>query len=273
MSISVISVFQLPNYKDMIHVSMECYLEGKAPSCHGTELEDFAPIWSKLTSGKFPGCIMKLNNRIRDEEYSMYPIVFINSEYWAAENGAKAHGSTWVHIVSAQRQNLSNCKSYQHRYIDRETGVVILEKTKLHGDCKEPDYKYWFYEKDTRQPLPLDVLKETFTENGPGVCLTVKKFVDLPKTPLGCEPKKIDMDEYEHRYTVFHGYLEGEHIRSLVKQHTFSDSRSIGCLLIEWQDSWNFVIHDEYGQSMFKVSTEDALAFIEQNEDSGRRYV
>lgn len=121
--------------------------------------------------------------------------------------------------------------------------------------------------------MPLDVLQETFTGNGPGVYLTVKKFVDLPKTLLGCEPKKIDMDEYEHRYDVFHGYLEGERIRSLVEQHTFSDSRSIGCLLVEWQDSWNFVIHDEYGQSMFRVSTEDALAFIEQNEGSGRRYV
>ena len=263
-----ISFFYLPSYKDMTHVSTECYLDGKACSCHGNELEEFKPIWQKIISGKFPGSIMKLKKRIRDEEYSLYPIVFISSEWWPAVDDKKAHGSTCVHIVQQQRQNLANCKSYENRYIDRETGVIILEKTEIHGDAKEPDFKYWFYEKDTRPELPKEILKEEFSEyrKNNGVYICIEKLADLPVTSQGCEPVKVNMDEYENKYVKCSGYINGQYINKLVEENVSASSPIRGFKLIDCQSSWNFVISDYYGHKVFKVNNEDAMEFIKRNE-------
>lgn len=267
-----ISIFYLPSYKDMVHVSEYCYLKGKAGSCHENELEEFLPIWKKLTSGKFPGSVMNLKKRILDAEYSMYPIVFITSEYWPADGEKKAHGSTCIHVVQKQNQNLKNCKSYDHRYIDRETGVIILEKTKLHDGVKEPDFKFWFYERDNRSALPKEVLKAKFTqvdimknEKADGYFLTIEKLKTLPDS-LTLTGNYCNMDDYEYNYEKRYAYLQGEVVDWMMKEHTVSTSRTRSFSLIEWDDSWNFVVQDEFGSTMFKVSTEDALEFLTRNE-------
>ncbi len=245
-----ISIFSLPHYKDMTHVPVSCYLEGKAGSCHGTELEDFLPVWTKLTSGKFPGHSMKLKRKIYKEEYHEYPIVFISSNYWPGTETGKAHGSTTVHIVQKQHQNIENCKTYEHRYIDRENGVIICEKTTLHDGAMEPDFKHWFYEKDTRPELPENILPADFSiERKPGAYfMEIKKFIN------------------DEKYDIKKGYLGGECIHRLFQDYMCCPEPDIcGISFIEWDDSWNFVIHNYYGNKMFRVKTENAQEFFERN--------
>lgn len=269
-----IAIFTLPYYKDIIHVSEESYIKGKAPSCKEGELEEFLPIWRKLTRGQFSGSNMKLKKRIHDEEYSMYPIVFITSKYWAGDKNTKPHGSTCIHIVQKQNQNLKHCKSFTNKYIDRETGVIILEQTVLHGDVTEPSYKFWFYEKDCRKKLPDEILKEDFIEldimkiksfplqKKPAFFLSIEGFVDLPKSVL----ENKEMDEYENKYEKRYGYLMGEHIEKLVAEHTFPKVYNHSCKLIQWSNGWNFVIQDDYGSSMFYVSDEQVEEFLTKNK-------
>ena len=244
-----ITIFTLPTYKDMTHVSEESYLAGKACSCHGTELEDFLPVWRKLTCGKFPGSLMKLKKRIYDKEYSMYPIVFLTSECWPASETLPERGYTTVHVVQKQNQNVKHCKSFDHKYIDREVGVIICEKTILHDGAKEPSFKYWLYEKDTRTELPSDILHENFSnERTPGSYhMVIKKFIT------------------DEQYDIRIGYLSGDAIRNLIAKHLGSHPIAHGIKFIEWDYSWNFVIHDYFGDKMFKVNMEDALAFFERN--------
>jgi len=239
-----ISIFTLPTYKDMTHVSEECYLKGKAPSCHGTELEDFLPIWRKLTYGKFPGALMNLKRKIYNKEYSMYPIVFITSDCWP-----KTGCYTKIHIVQKQNQNIEHCKTYEHRYIDREVGVIICETTVLHDDAKEPSFKYWFYEKDTRTELPEEILLEEFSEvkNHDSYHMVIKRFVT------------------DEKYDTKTCYLSGDNIRNLFAKHMSLESIACSIAFIEWDDSWNFVLKDYYGEKMFRVETKDALAFFERN--------
>lgn len=260
-----ISLFFLPEYKNLIHVSDYLYKKGKTSSCKEGELEEFLPIWRKMTTGRFPGSIMKLRRRILDSEYNEYPIVFIISEYWPKIGDSPAHGHTSVHIVQKQRQNLENIKTYKHRFIDRETGVIILDKTILHNGAKEPDYKYWFYERDNREMLPKEILEEEFSKNGPGYFTEIKRFSEIPATPVMSQPVKVDMETYEHKYDSTAGYLYGEKIDAFVRKHTFSYSSTYSCKLIEWDDSWNFVVQDEFGQAMFRVEEQEALKFLEKN--------
>jgi len=245
-----ISLFYLPAYKDMRNVPKEHYLQGKAPTCTETGLEDFFPVWQKLTSGKFPGSQMKLKRKIYDKEYRMYPIVFITSECWPETKEHKAISRTSVHIVETQNQNIENCKTYDHRYIDREIGLIICEKTILHDGAIEPPFKHWFYEKDTREDLPLSILSENFSftaDNSNSFPIQIKKF--------------ITDEEFDSRF----GYLTGNEIENLFKDHMGTNSIVCSIRLIEWDDSWNFVLHDYYGDKMFKVKPEDALAFLERN--------
>lgn len=260
-----ISIFYLPNYKDATHVSMDVYYKGACKNCNNeSDLENFAPIWSKITSGKFPGSQMNLKKRIRDDEYSQYPIVFITSDYWPDMKDRKAHGSTCVFVVEKQSQNVANCKSYENRYIDREIGVIILEKTTIHDNAIEPNFMYWFYERDTRPLLPNEILLQEFSRDNKGYNLFIKKYSDMPgsKDPFYFEQPKVDLDEWENKYDEFRGYLFGVHIRELIKEHTSSSSPQISLHLIEWQDSWNFVIQDYFGQKMFKVPTAVANEFL-----------
>lgn len=266
-----ISIFYLPYYKDMLRVWNGCYLKGKADSRQENELEEFLPIWEKLTAGNFFSSLMKLKKRIVDEEYSMYPIVFLTSEYWPADKDTKAHGSTCVHVVQKQNQNLAHCKSFDHHYIDRNAGVIILEKTTVHGDAKEPDYKHWFYDRDDRKALPKEVLKEKFTqvnimknEKAPGYFLTIEKLKTLPEK-LVLFGRHYNVEDYENSYEKWYGYLQGDVVDQLMKEYTFSSSRSRNFMLIEWDDSWNFVVQDEFGHTMFKVSTVDAMEFLARN--------
>lgn len=248
-----ISLFYLPAYKNMTHASQDCFLRGKAPSCHGTQLEDFLPIWEKLTSGKFSGSQMKLKKKIYDKEYRMYPIIFITSECWPETKDRSATSNTFVHIVETQNQNIEHCKSFEHRYIDREVGVIILEKTILHENAKEPVFKNWFYEKDTREDLPENILFENFsfvTDNPGSYPMQIKKF--------------ITDETFDCRY----GYLSGEAIQKLFKDYMGENPIVCDIRFIEWDDSWNFVLHNYYGDKMFKVNTKDALAFLERNNIS-----
>lgn len=266
-----ISIFYLPYYKDMIHVTDQYYLSGKAPTCKENELEEFLPIWRKMISGKYPGSVMNLGKRILNKEYSMYPIVFLDSHYWPQTGETKPHGYTTVHVVQKQQQDLENCKSYDHKYIDRETGVIIFEKTTLHDGAVEPDYRYWFYEKDSRPKLPENILKESFQkvdimkhEKAPGFFLTIEKYKEMPDYPE-YEKHISDLDACDYSYEKRYGYLDGEHIRKMIKEKTFSKSFSQSCELIEWDDSWNFVIRDEFGSIMFRVEKKDAEEFLERN--------
>lgn len=233
-----ISIFTLPNYKDMVHVNNELYLDSKAPSSTDDELMEFFPIWEKLTTGRFPGENMNFQRKISNKEYSMYPIVFISSAVWP-----DGHAYTTVHIVQKQDQNLQNCKNYENRFIDRENGVIILEKTKFYNGAEEPQFKYWFYEKDDREKLPDEVLLSEFDTDEGVYYLNI-----LPENGRSAK-----------------GYLSGEAIRSLVNKCTFADRLAIGCALIQWPQNWNFVVHDYYGQKFFKVTNEEAEEFIARN--------
>lgn len=250
-----ISLFYLSAYKD-IRGCNTFYEKGRCDSCSDYEFEAFKPIWNKIRSGNFPGSQMKLKRRILDKEYSMYPIVFIDSHYWCPDEVEKGHGHTSIFIVQAQNQNVANCKSYENRFIDRELGVIILDKTTIHGKGVEPDYKNWFYERDTREDLPTDILSEEFSEKGPGIFLIIKKYA----------VEETEIDVYtEIPYIRRAGHLRGEHIANLVAKNTIGDESLVGCLLIQWQDSWNFVVYDNYGQKMYRVSNPDAEAFLERN--------
>ena len=54
----------------------------------------------------------------------------------------------------------------------------------------------------------------------------------------------------------------------IIKKYTFSSANSKSLELIEWDNSWNFVVEDEFGQTMFKVDKAKAKEFFERNEIS-----
>ena len=260
-----ISIFTLPKYKSFKHASDEVYLNGKTDcSCKDGELEEFLPIWQKLTSGKFAGADMNLKGRILDEEYSMYPIVFITSDCWPRIQGGTC--STTVHVVQKQDQNIASCKSFDHRYIDRDVGVIILEKTVFHDGATEPGFSKWFYEKDTREDLPKGILAGNFTkENNGGIFVWIKKAF---KAPLFKE--KSALDQWDQQYEEEAGYLTGNAVTNFVNAHSSTESLSKSISLIQWQNCWNFVVGDNYGQQMFRVNNETVEAFFEQNNLFGK---
>lgn len=244
-----ISIFYLPEYKDM-RVSKYLYMKGKCGSCTLEELEKHLPIWEKMSGGKFAGSGLNLKRCVRHDEYSKYPCVFITSEYWPATENKKAHGSTCVHFVQRQHQNIENCLSYENSFVDREVGVVILEKTILHDGAKEPNFGFWFYDKDNRPNLPKEILEETFLKEkvDSSYFLSIEKLVDDNKYEKEC------------------GYLKGNKIKALFDKYLGTTSAyTRGIKLIEWQSDWNFVLSYEFGQTMLKVSKEDVLAFFEKN--------
>lgn len=255
-----ISIFHLPKYKSLDYTSVEFYRKGKTSSCKDRELEEFEPIWVKIACGSFPGGQCNFNRRILNDEYSMYPIVFIVSDVWAGKDNKKPHGTTCVHVVQKQDQNTANCRSYENRFIDRKLGVIVLEKTIFHDTNKEPAYRHWFYEKDERQELPEEILKETFSKSGKGIFLSIEKWTNHPDalTPA-------DLNEWDNKYVTDIGYLTGDKIKKFVRDNTLSDSPSVSCKLIEWQDSWNFVVCDYYGQKMFRVEKKQVEDFFAIN--------
>ena len=145
--------------------------------------------------------------------------------------------------------------------------IVLIQCYNCH-----PNYKFWFYEKDTRPELPKEILKESFqkvnitkNEKAPGFFLSIEKYKDLPDYPAYKEHIS-DLDNCDYTYDKQYGYLDGKHIRKIMKENTSSASCTKSCQLIEWEDSWNFVISDEFGFRMFKVEKKDAEEFLEKNQ-------
>ena len=98
---------------------------------------------------------------------------------WPERNGdGKPHGYTEFFIVETQNQNIKNIKTFEHRYIDREVGVIICEKTELYEGAVEPNYRHWFYEKDNRQIISTEIFKG-YNEEKDGIYFTIKKLKDI----------------------------------------------------------------------------------------------
>lgn len=272
-----ISIFYLPGYKTLKNNEFyeELYLKGRTASCKEGELEEFFPIWKKFIQGRYPGQFMNLKRRIRKDEYNKYPIIFITSDYWGTTEDSDAHGSTCVQICAVQsntpKEWYEHLETFDNRLIDRETGVIVLEKTIIHGNVKEPDFKNWVCEKDQRRELPDSILKDDFTqvdimknEKVPGYFLSIEAYKPFPKNISVCEVP----EGYDNSYVKRYGYLSGPNIEEFVKKYTFSSANSKSLELIEWDNSWNFVVEDEFGQSMFKVDKAKAKEFFERNEIS-----
>lgn len=272
-----ISIFYLPRYKTLKYNEFykELYLKGKAVSCKEGELEEFLPIWLKFLQGSYPGNLMNFKRRIRKDEYNKYPIIFITSDYWGATEDSNAHGSTNVHICAVQtntpKEWYEHLETFDNRLIDRETGVIVLEKTIIHGNVKEPNFKNWVCEKDQRMELPDNILKDDFfqidimkNKKGPGYFLSIEAYKPFPNFFSVCEVP----EGYDNSYVKRYGYLSGPNIEEFVKKYTFSSANSKSLELIEWDNSWNFVVEDEFGQSMFKVDKAKAKEFFERNEIS-----
>ena len=260
-----ISIFTLPKYKSFKFASDELYLNGKTScSCKDGELEDFLPIWQKLISGPFAGAGMGLKKRILDEEYSKYPIVFITSDCWPRVQGGIC--STMVHVVQKQNQNIDNCKSFDYHYINRDIGVIILEKTVLHNGATEPEFKTWFYEKDTRENLPNGILTNNFsTENNGGIITWIKKFSEAPLVK-----ENYVLDFWENQYEEETGYLTGDAVTDFVNANSSTKSPTKSIRLTQWQGCWNFAVHDYFGYKMFRVDNKTVEAFFEQNNLFGK---
>ena len=260
-----ISIFTLPKYKSFKLASDEIYLNGKTDcSCKDGELEEFLPIWQKLTSGKFAGAGMSLKKRILNKEYSKYPIVFITSDCWPQKQDGVC--VTMVHIVQKQNQNIDHCKSFDHHYIDRDIGVIILEKTVPHNGATEPEFNNWFYEKDTRKDLPNGILTDNFTtEDTGGVFIWIKKAAEVPSSE-----EKISLNNWDSLYEEKTGYLTGDAVTGFVNAHSSTKSPTKSIRLIQWQSCWNFVVRDYYGQKMFRVDNDTVEAFFEKNNLFGK---
>ena len=264
-----IAIGFLPEYKSFRGTAGSFYDEHKAPGKGFNEraFEEFRPIWEKLIADadKFAGSRLNLKRRILDREYSEYPIVFIWSKRWPEMNGdGKPHGYTEFFVVDTQNQNIKNIKTFEHRYIDREVGVIICEKTELYDGAVEPNYRHWFYEKDNRQRISTEILKG-YNEEKDGIYFTIEKLKELPKEYPGWETKSpVNMEDYENNYVKRHGYLKvNDELEQLIKNSLCSERLCISARLIEWDDSWSFVLKDYYGQKLFRVETRDALQFIE----------
>lgn len=209
-----ISIFYTPYYKDLTHISDDVFIKGRCNTCSEDEFEMGLFLFRKIVNGKFPGSQLKLKKRITNDEYSKYSIVFITSRWFSREE----KGFSNVMFVQAQSQNLENCKSYEHKYIDREIGVIILEKTEINSFNDEPSYKHWFYEKDIREELPEGILEDiSFSTDAEtrGVWAEIKKLKPLPD-------ENSNNEAYDYAYDTIIGKISGEAAQKLLKEHTCS---------------------------------------------------
>lgn len=91
------------------------------------EKEELRPVWEMFIGGN----LNLVKGRIKYEEYLELPKIFVH--HYVFETNQYTTYSIVKGKSRAGDMYVQHCKSFENRFIDREQGVLLLEKTDIRG--------------------------------------------------------------------------------------------------------------------------------------------
>lgn len=108
------------DYKDLNYVMS--YQQGKESSNSIEEIKELKPYWDMFINGR----LNLVECRIKGNEYLEYIKIFICHSVFEEHEYTKycIKGKT-----NAGSDYINHCKGYDRKFIDREKGIIIMERT------------------------------------------------------------------------------------------------------------------------------------------------
>ena len=157
------------------------------------EKEELRPIWEMFIGGK----LNLAKKRILNDEYLALPKIFIH--HYVFETNQYTTYSIVKGSSKGGNMYVEHCKGYENKFIDREQGVIVLEKTDAKGKVPASLEEI----KAKENAFHKAALKRFDSGNVPGAELCDADRKDIKRSWELCKQYEMEeIDRWENKTTM-----------------------------------------------------------------------